>query len=146
VSGLILTGAGVTVVAGFLPWVVAEAFGFRVTQTGFDVDGAVTVVLAAVAVGMVAVRLRDRIGMAVASVCGAGIVAVGGLYVADLAYGYDLVPASGIVETVGKRVADPAIGVYVTLLGGVLVLIGGLIGFAGGHRQDGETPSRRRRG
>ena len=128
---MVLAGAGVTLVAAFLPWIVAEPFGVRVSRSGIDADAAVTLVLAAVAVGLAAARPQDRIGPAGVCVCGAGIAAVGGVYVADLAYGYDLVPTNGVIEAVGKTVADPGIGVYATLVGGVLVLCGGLIGLTG---------------
>jgi hypothetical protein len=126
----VLAGAGVTVVGAFLPWIVADPPLISVSRSGIDAHGTVTLVLAAVAVGAVATSARDVLGLAVVCLCGAGIAAVGSVYVADLAYGYDLVPAEGIVETVGKEIADPATGVYVTLVGGALVLAGGVVGFA----------------
>lgn len=125
----VLAGAGVTLVAAFLPWIVADPPLISVSRSGIDADGTLTLVLAAVAVGAVAVDPGDRLGSAIVCVCGAVIAGVGAVYVADLAYGHDLVPADGVVEAVGKEIADPAVGVYVTIAGGLLVLAGGIVGF-----------------
>ena len=136
IRAVVLAGAGLTFVGAFLPWVVASTLGVSVSRSGIEADGTATLVLAAVAIANVAFRHRDRFAMAIVGACGAGIVAVGSLYVLDLTYGYDIVSMGGVIEEVGSGIADPGIGVYLTLLGGIFVLGGGIASLSGrGDRQ-----------
>jgi hypothetical protein len=126
---VVVVGVGVTLVGAFLPWIVFDPPFVPVSrQAGIDADGSITLVLACVAVGLMAVSRRTRIRMAVVSVCGVGIASVGVVYVADLAYDYEIVPADGPIESIGRAISDPGIGAYVTILGGLLVLAGGVLG------------------
>lgn len=131
---VVLAGVGVTLVGAFLPWIVPDPPLLEVpvsSRPGTEADGHVTLALAYVALGAMTVHRRARIRMAVVSACGVGITAVGVAYVADLAYDYEILPTDGPIESVGRVISDPGTGVYVTVLGGLLVLAGGLAGFLG---------------
>jgi hypothetical protein len=131
---VVIAGVGVTLVGAFLPWIVPDPPLVEVpvsSRPGTEADGSVTLALAYVALGAMTVRHRARIRMAVVSACGVGIAAVGIAYVVDLAYGYEILPAEGPIESVGRAISDPGTGVYVTVLGGLLVLAGGIAGFLG---------------
>jgi hypothetical protein len=127
----VLAGVGVTLVGAFLPWIVPDPPLLEVpvsSRPGTEADGHITLALAYVALGVMTVRGRARFRMAVVTACGIGIAAVGVAYAADLAYGYEILPADGPIESVGRVISDPGTGVYVTVLGGLLVLAGGIAG------------------
>lgn len=113
---LLGVGAGlVAVVGAFLPWVVTEVSAGPVdaggSAAGIEGLGAITLALGLVAVGaVVALDWSDRGALATALV-GVAVVLVSGWKVVDLGG-----PAS------------PGLGIYLTLLAGLVILASGLLG------------------
>lgn len=118
---VVFAGAAVTVVGAFLPWVTIDALG--ISRSGIDADGVITLVLALVAGGGAAVRWGRwaRVGVGVAGALTAGI---GLLYVADPLAG------SGVTNQLARAAISPGSGLYVTALGGLVMLAGPILDYA----------------
>lgn len=124
---LLLFGGTVLVVAGAAPaWLVVDLLGETLAVSGVAAfgrvdpvfNGVVTALLAAVAVLL---GLRETpASLAGAAVAGLLVVGVAGVYLLDpgLAYGDDL---AATLTTVGP-------GVYVTVVGGATISVGGCLG------------------
>lgn len=126
-----LAGVVVAAVGSFLPWVKVSLIGTQ-TVTGID-GGDGLIVLGIVAAVGIALLVRDlgRIGR--------GLVALSGLVVAGLAAMYINDPVAGVEfesqseAELAQAVADPAFGLYVVLVGGILVVVGAALGFHSGR-------------
>jgi hypothetical protein len=116
---VVFVGAAVTVVGAFLPWITA----LGASKSGIEADGVFTLVFGLLAAGGAVVRWGKwaRVGVAVLGVLTAGI---GLLYVVD--------PLAGAETSsrLARMAVDPAIGLYVTALGGVAILAGPLVDYA----------------
>ena len=122
VAAVVVIGAIVTVVAAFLPWATADAFGLNLSKSGIDGgDGWITTVTAAIA-AMCAVALwfgRARVWSRVVLFVAAAVIgAVGGADWSDVNSKLSNVNNSGI--TVGHV----GFGIYLTIAGAALVLLG----------------------
>jgi len=125
---LSILGGGVTVAGASLPWIEVNAIVTTLTRSGLDREGPITVALALLVVGIVAFRPWNRLDQSVVVACGTAVFTIGAVYVADLSLGIRVLPADGLVEEVGREFSDPGIGAYVTAVGGLLMLAGGLVG------------------
>lgn len=134
-ANLVVVGSGVlTIVAVFLPWMTFSAFGQTGSSNGLDMmdgsilfSGAVTAVLALVVVGL-AVAASDNENARVAeAILGVLVAGIGAMYflAPDVAMG------GGLGGRFAAALADPAIGVIVTIVGGIGMIAGGLIGYSG---------------
>lgn len=120
---------GVVVVAGAsLPWIKVNAIVTTLGRSGLDMEGWITIALALLVIGIVTLRPWNRLDQGAVVACGTGVFTIGAAYVADLSLGIRVLPADGLLEAVGREFSDPAVGVYVTAVGGLLMLLGGLIG------------------
>lgn len=127
-----LTGVVLVIGGSMLPWVISDPIGIAsTTRYGLDVHGEYTLALAAVAAAVLLFRDWDRGTQATLLACGAGIGVIAAAYVADLRFGYELVPAEGLIEAIGKEFAEVGVGVWVTLVGGLTVALGGVLGLLG---------------
>lgn len=117
---VVFAGAAVTVVGAFLPWVTIDALG--ISRSGIDADGVITLALALVAGGGTAVRWGRwaRVGVGVA---GAVVAGLGLLYVADPLAG------SGVTNQLARAAISPGTGLYVTALGGLVMLAGPILDY-----------------
>lgn len=109
---LVLASAVLAVLAAFLPWVTAgvQAGPVDVTaSTGIEGLGVLTVLLAVIAIGGVLVGHGARWAAVVTTAAGLAVFLVGGWKILDLG-----------------GVASPGIGLYLTLVGGLGIAIGGL--------------------
>lgn len=125
-TGLVLLGALVTAVAAVLPWVSVEINVVSDTLLGIDGEGPITIALAATAV--VIAILHDW-----TAVTAAGIVVIG-IFVTfvGVAYIVDPLAAVDLDRIDGGLSADHVsaeIGLYLTALGGLGLIGGGLAGF-----------------
>jgi uncharacterized membrane protein YgdD (TMEM256/DUF423 family) len=125
---LSILGGGVTVAGASLPWIEVNAIVTTLSRSGLDREGWITIALALLVIGIVTLRSWNRLDGAAVIACGAAVFAVGAIYVADLSFGMRVLPAEGLVEAVGREFSDPGVGVYVTAVGGLLMLAGGLVG------------------
>lgn len=84
-------------------------------------DGWITLIAAAIVAVAVLAGSWGKLGRGVTVFFGLIIAAIGLMYIGD--------PATGVEGSeIAQAVLDPAIGLYVTALGGVLAVAGGLIG------------------
>lgn len=136
-SRTLLFGGGLLiVVGGALPWVVVDGFGGRVVVSGVAAfsrispvfSGVVTALLAAM---VVLLALDDRPStVAAAAVLGLVVAALAGVYVVDPAVAYGRGQAGRL--TAELTTADT--GVYLTVLAGGAVLVGGVTGVVAASR------------
>lgn len=124
----------VLLVAAFLAWATASAFGASGSLNGIDLfsegspifNGVVTVLLGVVATVLVLAAPDNEGATIVATVLGLLVVLIGLAFIAapQTAYG-DLL--GGAVDF---GLAETGIGVYLTILGGIGVLAGGAYSYA----------------
>ena len=108
-----LVGAALTVVGAPLPWVSVSFVGASVSATGLDGDGVITLVLAAIAGVVLLARDWDEMDRI-------GVLALGGL-----------VAVIGVFDLLGlPGAASPGIGLYVTIVGGIVLATGGWMGYS----------------
>lgn len=133
-ANLVVVGSSVlTIVATFLPWVIHEAIktyptfdGLQMADRNLLFSGVLTAILAIVAFGLATGLSRNeraRIGEVALGVLVAGV-------------GLTYVLAPGVAMGDGGQFVDffgvvPTTGVYVTIAGGVGMVIGGLAGYYG---------------
>ncbi|WP_135822439.1 SHOCT domain-containing protein [Halostella litorea] len=113
-----VVGGVLTVVGAFLPWVVV---GGQTTVSGVQGQGLFAVTFCAIALGVIAFREWRPPEQAVVVSMGLLVLIV----VLNVFNGLDELPA-------GQSIAlttDPAIGLYVSLLGGVALALGGALGY-----------------
>mgnify|MGYP000695884164 CR=1 FL=1 len=125
---LSILGAGVAVSGASLPWIQVNAIVTTLPRSGLDREGWITIALALLVIGIATLRSWNRLDQSAVVACGTAVFTVGAIYVADLSFGIQVLPAGGLVEEVGREFSDPGIGVYVTAVGGLLMLAGGLVG------------------
>lgn len=125
-TGLVLLGAAVTVVAALLPWISVQGTVFSETLTGIDGEGLVTIALAATAA--VLALFHDWKAVTAAGVVGIGMLValVGIAYILDPLAAVDVDAIDGGLSTDN---ASAEIGLYLTALGGLGLIGGGLAGF-----------------
>lgn len=123
----------VLVVAAFLAWATAEALGQTGSVNGIDLldsspifNGAVTILLGVVATVLVLAAPDNEGATIIAAVLGGLVVLIGLAFVVvpETAFG------GGIGGAIGAEIADPGIGVFVTILAGIGVLAGGVYSYA----------------
>lgn len=135
-GGVIVAVSGVVVaIAAFLAWLSqAQVFGGPEAITGFELfseanpifSGVATLVLAvaAVAIGLLAPRNRQaNVGVVVLGIL---VTLVG----AVVLFSPETVFGSGFMGEIEAGASNPAIGLYLTLLGGIGILAGGLMSYA----------------
>ena len=133
-GGLIVATSALAVVAGgFLGWVAipvgdatAAVDGLGLFEAGHPLfNGLVTITLAAL-VTVVALLLPDWEGVNVAT-------AVAGLSIEVIAVAFLLVPevtvGTALTSTGGLPLTQVGVGVYVTLVGGLGILLGGFLSY-----------------
>lgn len=112
-----LVSAVVTVIAGFLPWIRGVQAGpieVGATQTGIEGMGLLTLILAVVVIGAILTFGKRAKGWIATVIGGLGIAIVSIWKLVDL----------------GDPVA-PGIGLYLTILGGFGILVGGVLTYRG---------------
>ena len=122
------TGVGVVgvVIGAFLPW-VSVSLPPLVSETvnGIDADGVITLIVAVV-VGAAIVWKWTKVTQILSVIGGLVAAGLGLLYITDPLAGVDFDSASG--EAIAQEAASPEIGLYVTAIGGVILLVGGILG------------------
>ena len=122
-------GGGVLAVIGaFLPW--ASFMGMSVN--GLDGDGAITLILGAAAGAVILLREWEQVDQ----------IGVGVLGLLTLGIGYmdysDIDSLASGSQTSGLSLSiSPGIGLYLTILGGILMLAAAALGY-----RDAQQPSR----
>jgi len=120
-EGLGALGGGLTIVAGFLPWIT----WISGSVSGFDRNGGLTILLGAAAVGLallVSLDLRGGLALAGTGVLTLGVGARAYLDMQDAVSRIDDVPG---LENLAQ--VEPGLGLYLTLVGGAIVVIGGAL-------------------
>lgn len=120
-----IAGAVLAAIGTFLPWMTASVFGSTVNVQGIDGDGVYVLALGAVAISIVVLRdwgRTDRIGVIV---CGLLMTLVSGMYVVDPATGL-----SGEGAEFARQLVNPGIGLYLSALGSLGTLVGGVMGLS----------------
>lgn len=133
---LVLVGGAITVVAAFLPWISVDAGVVSNTVTGIDGDGVFTLVLAGAAMGVVFVRDWDRVTAAAVVGFGVLVALIGFVYIADPLTGVD---TSGQGGELLEGMVSAEIGLYLTALGGLVLIGGGVTGYQRGPADDRST-------
>lgn len=134
-GGIVVAASTVVlVIAAFLAWATASAFGETGALNGIDLfsdgspifNGVVTVLLGVIATILVLAAPDNEATTIIGAVLGLLVVLIGlaFLVVPQTAYG-DLL--GGAIDL---GFADSGIGVYLTILGGVGVLAGGVYSYA----------------
>ncbi|WP_247730202.1 hypothetical protein [Halovivax limisalsi] len=124
---LVLVGGAVTIVAAFLPWISIELGPFSESVSGIDGDdGLLTLILAAVAMAVAYVREWSALTAGGVVVLGGLAALLGLLYISDPLMGADMSDAE---REMAGSIASPEIGLYVTVLGGLIVAAGGVTGY-----------------
>lgn len=118
---VVFAGAAVTVVGAFLPWITIGGLG--VSKSGIDADGVLTLAFGLVAGGGAVVRWGRWARVAVAAL-GLLTAGIGVVYIADPLAG------SGVTSQLARAAIEPASGLYVTALGGIVMLAGPLLDYA----------------
>lgn len=110
-----VVGVGAVLVSAFLPWFGAETpAGVSPTTTGIDTTIGLLVLLLALVVGLVVVLVEWDVKTVAASAGGGGLVALLALLkFADLG-----------------GVTGAKVGLYLALVGGIVMLVGGLVGYS----------------
>jgi hypothetical protein len=121
-AGVILVGAGLSLVGTFLPWVTATGFGISASKAGIQGDGIFLAGLALV-IGLVGVLLLRRPAGRTPVKWVGGLAILGG---ALLIYEFSQVSAHvNSVNASSKLIqADVGIGLYVAGLGTLVALVG----------------------
>ncbi|WP_256394118.1 hypothetical protein [Natronoarchaeum rubrum] len=120
-----LVGAAAIVVGAFLPWLEASIAGTTITRTGINHDGIVTLALGFAAIVVIAfAEWRDAIkGLMLA--LGGLVSAMAAVYIADpLIFGYEGPEAQ---RQLAESTISAGSGLYVTLLGGLLLVFASAI-------------------
>jgi hypothetical protein len=120
-------GATLSAISAFLPWITVSLGGMSTSQNGMDVaatlNGTVVLVLAAIVVGIVVARDWEQSDAGAVAALGLITTLIGGMYVMD--------PASAANASGGlaSSLISPGFGLYVTVLGGLGILVGGALGY-----------------
>lgn len=120
-----LVGSVLTIIGAFLPWATWGAF----SVSGTDGDGVLTLIFGIIVGALIYFRPWDNKNKAISLILGLLILAVG-IYDA-----YNIANVAEAPLNVGVEVGT---GLYVTILGGLIVLFCSIIGFL-----SKETPSRK---
>ncbi len=119
-----LGSATVAALGAFLPWVTVSILGRSATVSGIDGDGVFTLVMTVAAGILVLVRSWDRINKI--AITGLGVLTAGFavMYIVDPAFGFE---GSGPMAEAAQEALSPGMGLYVTLLGGVGLVVAGVL-------------------
>ncbi|WP_136342298.1 hypothetical protein [Halapricum salinum] len=112
------------IIGAFLPWISVSFIATR-TVNGIDADGVITLLVALV-VGAAVVWKWSRATQVLSAIGGLITGGLGLMYITDPLAGVEF--SSTAEEAFAEQVASPEIGLYVTALGGALLLIGGILG------------------
>ncbi|MHB9287735.1 hypothetical protein ACKVMT_11945 [Halobacteriales archaeon Cl-PHB] len=116
-------GGGVAAVVGaVLPW--ASFMGQSVS--GLDGDGVITLILGIAAAGVIVVREWGQMDQAGVGVLGLLTLAIGGMAYSDIG---SLASMGGSGSGFSISIS-PGIGLYLTLLAGILMLAGAALGYS----------------
>lgn len=120
-------GGGILVViAAFLPWLGAQVLATSVSVTGVQGgDGVITLVLAAVPLTVAAWRW-NRYSQAFVALGGAAVTLLAGSYIVSPLWNIDLSQYPPTQQRIIRRAWGPKIGLYLTVLGGLL-MVGGIL-------------------
>lgn len=126
---LVFAGAVALIVGALLPWVKAEAGIFSVTKNGIDGDGALTLALG-VAIGLAFLLARAPKATAWLVIAfAAAATAVAGYDAIDVSkQAHDLTEQSSFVHVS----ASVGVGLWLSLAGAVVALVGGLVALTRG--------------
>lgn len=102
-------------IGAFLPWLTSEVQGSTITVTGVATDGFFTFIGATVVILIALFRWNKRT-MSATLLIGLVITIIGSVYVFEPTF--RVVGEGEIIETV-----RPAFGVYLTLIGGILIVV-----------------------
>jgi hypothetical protein len=120
-EGLGVLGGGLAILGGFLPWITWVSG----SVTGLDRNGGLTVVLGAVAVGVVLLATMDRRSGLVLAGIGVLVLFVGGRAYLDMQDAIGRIDVLPGVENLAQ--IEPGIGLYLTLAGGAIVTAAGVL-------------------
>ncbi|HEY1280092.1 MAG TPA: hypothetical protein VGF22_10500 [Acidimicrobiales bacterium] len=123
---MVVSGAGLAVLAAFLPWVSVSAGFVSQSWNGLDRDGKFTLMLG-IAVGIVAL-VSFQTGLKRGAAWAVGVAATGGLVlmVVDAADGASrLAKVNDLLDSYGH--ASLGVGVYLTFVAMVLVIVGAVL-------------------
>lgn len=116
---LSLIGSLCVVTGALLPWAIADTALGRLTFNGLDYDGAFTGGLGLlVLIGALMAKIKPGQRYSV-------LVSIAGLIIGYISY-LSLSNLSEISSTTRFAVVSPAIGLYLTLIGALIVIIGGI--------------------
>jgi hypothetical protein len=125
----ILGGAALLILGSFLPWVEADAGFFSITKDGTDGDGVITLVIGlAIAALFFAVKHPKAMTWLVISLAGVGTAIAA----------YDTIDISNKAEELTNSTstidisAAVGVGLWLTLAGGIVALIGGFMALSRG--------------
>lgn len=120
-------GATLSAISAFLPWITVSLGGMSTSQNGMDVaatlDGTIVLILAAIVVGIVVVRDWEQSDAGAVGAIGLVTTIIGGMYVMDPA------SAANASGELASSLISPGFGLYVTVIGGLGMLIGGALGY-----------------
>lgn len=119
-GSIVLIGSVLTVVGAFLPWATFDTFAGSASVSGMDGDGVLTLIgglVAGAGAGVAGARSWNIVAVRLAAVAGLAITAIAIYYLNE--------PVPG---TPGFGSADRGIGLFITCLGGLLVLGGTALG------------------
>lgn len=120
IVGAVLAGVGTV-----LPWISASAGFLSVSRSGLEMGGDSLIMIGAAVVGALAAWLAPRrAGFALALIAGFVIVIAGYADYGELGKRVENIGSANAIASVGP-------GIYVSLLGGVLLAVGGVIGLRG---------------
>jgi hypothetical protein len=123
--GLVFGGAVLTLLGVLLPWVEVDVFFGRVVVSGLDTNPGKLALAAAIFAGLLTIVAAATDDPAAKRIFPALCVAPG-IAIAFLA-AFNLQDVSGLDSIGGPASAEVGAGLWVTLLGGLLVLAGGLV-------------------
>lgn len=143
-----LSGSFLAILGAFLPWLSVQTPESYIRlssyqQQGLELVGETTVLLGGLVVAFILFGRRDAITQAAVAVPGLVLTLLPVLFVVDpgIVIHLDQLAEPLIVTveeassggTVAYGALDLAVGLYVTLFGGLLVLVGGITGFTRGR-------------
>lgn len=125
-------GAVLVILGAFLPWVSASVLGMTVVVTGIEGDGIYTALGATIAVVIIGLKWTP-LGMFVSILSGGGISLLGTIYILD-----PLVGVEGTENEFTQAIIQTRIGLYLTLLGGIMIISGSYLELitSGGEKKE----------
>lgn len=122
----VVLGSVLAAVGAFLPWVRIDFLDVSRTVTGIDGDGRFTLAFGVLAVLVLLFgNWRRRRAPLAAAVLGVLVFVLGTLYIVDPTTGVEA--SGGLGQPILDEAFSPAIGLYVTTLGGLLMTVGSAV-------------------